>query len=73
MTKAMNTISDMALRSQREIFPLVLELTQPTPATPACRQRRVDWAGRVLNAAWMALMLSCTGECVCRLLWAVQP
>ena len=38
-----------------------------------CRRRRVDWAGKVLDAGWMALMLSCTVACISRLLWAVQP
>ena len=74
MTKAMNTTSETALQIERRIFPLVLEPPQTAaPATSACRKRRADWIGRVLNAGWMALMLSCAGECVYRLLWAVQP
>lgn len=71
MTKAMNTTSEIALQSQPDIFPPVLKSARSV--APACRKRRTDWAGRVVNAGWMALMLSCTVECVCRLLWAVQP
>ena len=71
MTKTMNTISDITLQSERGIFPPPLEPIRP--ATPTHSQRRVDWTGRVLNATWMALMLSCAGECVFRLLWAVTP
>jgi len=48
-------------------------MTESMSGTSAmCRKRRVDWAGKVLDAGWMALMLSCTGECVYRLLWAVR-
>ena len=36
-----------------------------------CRKRRVDWAGKVFDAGWIALILSCTLECIYRLLWAV--
>lgn len=42
-------------------------------ADPVRRARRVDWVGRLFEAGWAALLLGCVGECLYRLLWAIQP
>ena len=47
--------------------------TVRTDAAPARRARRVDWAERIFEAGWMALVLGCAAECISRLLWAVGP
>ncbi len=88
MTKVMNTTSDTPCQSEWGLFLPPLErnwaelptdqtaslvaLQTALQAAPTSRKRRVDWVGTAFNALWMALMLSCTGVCVCRLLWAAQ-
>lgn len=44
-----------------------------TLAVPARRTRPGHWIGSVLNAGWMALLLTCTMECVYLLFSAVRP
>ena len=43
------------------------------PIVPARLTRRADWAERAFELGWIGLMVACAAECVCRLLWAVQP
>ena len=74
MAQLMDRTSNIPHQSEQQVFAPLLEATRnAAPTTHAYRKRRVDWAGKVLDAGWMALMLSCAVGCFCRLLWAVQP
>ena len=71
MASLMNGTLDTSHGAKQTLFPTALEPAQT--AAPARPKRRGDVAGRILDAGWATLLLSCAGECVSRLLWAVQP
>ena len=71
MASLINGVLDTTYGAKEAVFPMPLETART--AAPARPKRRGDVAGRILDAGWAALLLSCAWECVSRLLWAVQP